>query len=88
MRPAGPPRKRPVKNPLPAEIRRARRKAGLTQGEAAELVHAARNAWESWEQGLRRMHPGLWELFLIRLDERGKGDEPGGGEPRLNAPWS
>jgi len=57
--------------PTPAEIRQAREAAGLTQTQAASLVHASLRAWQQWEAeegtpGHRRMHPGLWELFQIK----------------------
>ena len=62
----------PARNPSPAEIRAAREAAGLTQSEAAKLVHANLRAWQRWEadeattETARRMHPGLWELFRIK----------------------
>lgn len=61
--------KNPAANPTPEEIRAARSHAGLTQREAAALVHATVSAWEDWEQGRRRMHPGLWELFRLKVKE-------------------
>lgn len=56
--------------PTPAEIRAAREKAGLTQTEAAVKVCATLRGWQNWEtEGdsaeHRRMHPGLFKLFLI-----------------------
>ncbi|MBP9032747.1 MAG: helix-turn-helix domain-containing protein [Pseudomonadales bacterium] len=60
----------PARNPSPAEIRAAREAAGLTQAQAAELVHASARNWQQWEQqegaNVRRMHPGLWELFRLK----------------------
>lgn len=53
-------------NPTPAEILAARESAGLTQTEAGMMVKSSMRAWQQWEGGQRRMHPGLWELFLIR----------------------
>lgn len=50
-------------NPTPDDIRRGREWCGLTIRAAAEVVYASPRAWEDWEGGLRRMHPGLWELF-------------------------
>ena len=50
-------------NPAPADIRAARESAGLTQTQAAALIHGTMRAWQDWEAGARRMHPGLWELF-------------------------
>lgn len=61
----------PARNPSPTEVRAARGAAGLTQTEAAALVHASTRNWQQWEQGegassARRMHPGLWELFRVK----------------------
>ncbi|MGV8823018.1 hypothetical protein [Methylibium petroleiphilum] len=53
-------------NPTPEQIRAARSAAGLTQEQARELIYASLRAWEQWEAGDARMHPGLWELFLIK----------------------
>jgi DNA-binding transcriptional regulator YiaG len=52
--------------PTPAQIRAARQAAGLTQTEAAALIHSTYRAWQEWEGGRRRMHPGLWALFCLR----------------------
>ena len=60
----------PARNPTPAEVRAAREAAGLTQAQAAVLVHASLRNWQQWEQtegaNVRRMHPGLWALFRIK----------------------
>lgn len=58
------------RNPTPAEIRAARDDAGLTQTEAAELICSTLRAWQEWEAGNRRMHPGLWNHFRDRLRRR------------------
>lgn len=60
------------RNPKPAEIRKARLAAGLSQTAAAELIHCSLNAWSQWEaeedtQAHRRMHPAFWELFQIKV---------------------
>jgi DNA-binding XRE family transcriptional regulator len=55
-----------MNNPTPAEIRAAREAAGLTQQEAGELIHGSRRAWQDYESGARKMHPGLWELFQAK----------------------
>ena len=61
---------RSARNPTPAEVRSAREAAGLTQVQAAALVHASARNWQQWEQeegaNVRRMHPGLWELFRLK----------------------
>ena len=53
-------------NPAPAAIQAARETTGLTQTEAARLVHSSLRAWQQWEAGDRRMHAGLWELFRLK----------------------
>lgn len=55
-----------MNNPTPAEIRAAREAAGLTQEQAGELIHGSRRAWQDYEAGNRKMHPGLWELFQAK----------------------
>jgi len=42
----------------------------MTQSEAAQAVRGTMRAWQEWEAGNRRMHPGLWELFRIKLASR------------------
>lgn len=55
--------------PTPEEVRAAREKAGLTQAAAAAKVLGSESAWIKWESlnaaENRRMHPGLFKLFLI-----------------------
>ena len=62
----------PARNPSPTEVRAAREAAGLTQAQAAALVHASPRNWQQWEQtegsNARRMHPGLWELFIVKTN--------------------
>lgn len=53
-------------NPKPEQIVEARQAAGLTQPQAAALVHSTLRTWQDWEAGIARMHPGLWELFKIK----------------------
>jgi DNA-binding transcriptional regulator YiaG len=59
----------PNSNPKPEEIRAAREAAGLTQTEASALVRGSLRGWQNWEDGSRRMHPGLWELFGIKTSQ-------------------
>lgn len=54
-------------SPAPAEIRAARKAAGLTQTQSGALVHAPLRAWQRWEAGDTPMHPGLWELFMYKV---------------------
>lgn len=51
--------------PTPADIRAARERAGLTQAQAAATVCVGIRNWQQWEGGERKMHPGLWKLFLL-----------------------
>ena len=39
---------------------------GIAQQEAGELIHGSRRAWQDYESGARKMHPGLWELFQAK----------------------
>lgn len=57
-------------NPQPSEILEARHRAGLTQSEAAALIHSTLRTWQDWEAGIARMHPGLWELFRLKLKRK------------------
>lgn len=54
-------------NPTPAEIRAAREAAGLSQAQAGDFIYSGLRSWQHWELGERRMHPALWELFLIKI---------------------
>jgi DNA-binding transcriptional regulator YiaG len=56
--------------PEPDDIRSARMAAGLTQTEASDMVHASLRAWQQWEAGDRKMHPGLFELFNLKTGRR------------------
>jgi putative transcriptional regulator len=56
----------PAANPTPEDIRAAREAARLTQAQAAALIHCTQKGWIKWESDERRIHPGLWELFLIK----------------------
>lgn len=53
-------------NPTPEDVKSARATAQLTQAEAAALVYSTLSAWQRWEQGERRMHPAIFELFKIK----------------------
>lgn len=57
---------RTVRAPTGTQVAAARAKAGLTQQQAAAIVHATARRWREWESGDYSMHPGLWELFLVR----------------------
>lgn len=57
-----------MKSPLPSEIIKCRTDAGLTQTQAAEMVHSGLRTWQQWEKGDRNMPPGLWELFSLKIN--------------------
>ena len=57
--------------PTPEQVAAARLQVGLTQAQAAALVRSPERNWRAWEapedtENQRYMHPGLWELFLIK----------------------
>lgn len=56
-------------SPTADEIRAARDRAGLTQAQAAQLVHALERSWQHWEGGKHAMPPAAWELFKIKSGE-------------------
>lgn len=60
-------RNSPSANPRPEQIRAAREAAGLSQTEAAKLIHCSLRGWQQWEAGERSMHPAFWELFRHKL---------------------
>lgn len=53
-------------HPTSAQIKAVREALGISQTNAALLVHSRLRTWQQWEAGDRRMHPGLWELFKIK----------------------
>lgn len=60
----------PGSNPKPSQIRAEREAAGLTQTQAAEKVYATLRTWQDWEaegDTNRRMHPAIWELWLLKV---------------------
>lgn len=64
----------PIDPPTPEEILNARTDAGLTQAEAAALVHTYDRLWRNWETGSNRMPLATWELFRIKVAQRGGGE--------------
>lgn len=58
-----------MKEPTPDNIKAAREYVGDTQAQAAARVHAGYRGWQEWEAGNRAMHPGLWELYLIKTGQ-------------------
>jgi hypothetical protein len=67
-----------IAQPTPEEVRAARKKAGLTQAEAAQLVSPAQGtpyrSWQSYEvatgkPGARVIPLAAWELFLLLTNQ-------------------
>ncbi|HEY1035566.1 MAG TPA: helix-turn-helix domain-containing protein [Pseudoxanthomonas sp.] len=56
--------------PAPADIRDARVRSGITQAEAADMVHTSDRNWQYWEAGRHPMPLGLWELFQLKIAQR------------------
>jgi DNA (cytosine-5)-methyltransferase 1 len=56
-----------MKLPTPDKIKIARTDAGLTQTQAADMIYSKLRSWQHWEDGDRKMHPGLFELFTIKI---------------------
>lgn len=62
---------RSYKQPTAAEVRRAREKAGMTQAQAAELVHLRNSRrWGEYERDINGMPLATWELFLIKTGQQ------------------
>lgn len=56
-------------SPTPEAIRQARNNRGMTQTEAAALVYAPMRTWQDWEGAKTKMHPAIFELFLIKTHQ-------------------
>ena len=64
-----------IVQPTPEQVLEARTAAGLTQKEAAALVHRGRAVrWSEWERGTIHMQPDAWELFLLKSGLKTQGD--------------
>ena len=61
-----------METPTPLQIKEARKKAGLTHKEAANLIYKSMRTWQGWEtpegeKGHRKMDAAFWELFKMKL---------------------
>jgi DNA-binding transcriptional regulator YiaG len=54
-------------SPTPADIIARRTENNLSQVAAARMVCVTVSTWRAWEYGQNPMHPGLYELFLLKL---------------------
>lgn len=65
--------------PSKKEVAQARAEAGLTQREAAELVHLGTpGRWAEYENGTRNIDAARWELFRLKVWLRGR---------KIKLPW-
>lgn len=51
-------------------IKQARLNAGLTQKDAAKLVHIGLRTWQDGEGGTHKMSVGNFELFCIKTNQQ------------------
>ena len=58
-----------MESPSKEQIVEARQKSGLSQEAAADLIYSKRRTWQDWEAGIANMHPGLFELFLLKTGQ-------------------
>lgn len=58
-----------MKAPTPTVIRKARVSRGLTHEQAAGVIYFGYRAWMQWEGGTRTMHPALWELWNLKINQ-------------------
>lgn len=56
--------------PTPKAVRAAREAAGLSQSQAAALVHlGAAVRWAEYERGARSIDRARWELYLLLTNQ-------------------
>ncbi|MFZ2172347.1 MAG: hypothetical protein WAW61_22265 [Methylococcaceae bacterium] len=55
-----------MNSPTPDQIKQARKDAGLTKSQAADIVSSSLRAWQYWEKGDRAMPKAAFDLFLIK----------------------
>ena len=68
-----------MQRPTPEKITAARVAAGLTQKEAAELVHLGTpGRWAEYESGVRNIDTARWELFQLKVWLRAR---------KIKLPW-
>ncbi len=53
----------------PAELRRVRLGAGLSQAKAADIMGYSLGAWRKWEAGTRPIPSKLLHFFKMELDK-------------------
>lgn len=53
--------------PTPQEIIEGR--GNLSQSASASLIYTTQARWSDYEKGKNRMHPAVWELFLLKRNK-------------------
>lgn len=48
------------------KLKRLRNVSGLSQSNAAAMVHVQQRSWARWESGEHNVPPGILELFCIK----------------------
>lgn len=62
--------KRVTPAPTAEEVLAVRQRAGLSQGDAAAMVHLSSfSRWSEYERGIRTMDPAKYELFKIKTGQ-------------------
>ena len=59
-----------MNNPTPEQIKQSRLNAGLTQAQAAAVIHKKLLAWQRYESGDREMDAALYELFMLKTGQK------------------
>jgi len=60
-----------MNSPTQAEIKTARKKAGLTQAQAAEVIGKKYRVWQYYEAGKFEMCPVLFDYFVDKTKKYG-----------------
>lgn len=53
--------------PTPEQLKALRESHGLTELQAAYIVHVSAGMWQHWEAGNVEMPPKLYDLFCTKI---------------------
>ncbi len=53
------------RNPKGLEIAELRKSHGLNQNDFGKIMFYTKRNVTAWETGVRRMHPAIWESYLV-----------------------
>jgi ribosome-binding protein aMBF1 (putative translation factor) len=59
-----------LNNPTQSEIKQARKKAGLTQAQAAEVIRKKYRIWQYYESGTLKISPVLFDYFVDKTNKK------------------